>query len=241
MQVQLLGQQGASPIGSIPGRRLCPYDVALSAMEELTQRPPEADDLLLTVEHPPTITLGRRGGEDAIHDTTLRLGDTSYPVEVHQVARGGAVTYHAPGQLVIYPIVQLPQLRPPIGNGPLGDLGRYVRTLEACIVATCAHFGLETITREGFSGVWMNDRVKLASIGIGVRRGWTFHGLALNVNPHLEGFELITPCALDGVSMTTLWRELERQGLPTPTFAEVEGDLLGRLAAALQRRPSATP
>ncbi len=238
MDVRFLGDDRTLPLSSVAGRHLCAYATALTAMDALTARPAEASDVLLSVEHPPTITLGRRGGHAAIHGRVLRVpGRPPYPVEVHEIARGGAVTYHAPGQLVVYPVVQLPRMAGALGRGPLGDLGGYVRTLERCIVATCAQAGLETVTRPGFSGVWCDDRTKLASIGVGVRKGWTFHGLALNVNPHLEGFALVTPCALDGVRMTTLWRELERRGLPTPTFAEIEADLLGRLAQALVRAP----
>lgn len=232
----------ALPNGSVAGRTLCAYTHALTQMETLVSRPRHAPDVLLCVEHPPTITLGRRGGEDSILGRTLHLpGRTPYPVAVHRIARGGAVTYHAPGQLVVYPIVQLNQLDGPLGRGPLGDLGRFVRTMEQCIVATCARFGLTTMVREGFSGVWMSETIKLASIGVGVRGGWTFHGLALNVNPHLAGFDLITPCALAGVTMTTLWRELEERGLQPPPYAEVEADLLGRLAGALRRRSGKNP
>ena len=230
------------PEGSVSGRPLCDYGDALSLMNRLISRARSATDALISVEHPPTITLGRRGGEDSILGRTLTLpGRAAYPVAVHTIARGGAVTYHAPGQLVIYPVVQLNLLAGPLGRGPLGDLGLFVRTLEQCIVATCARFGLETRLRAGFSGVWMSDTVKLASIGVGVRGGWTFHGLALNINPHLAGFELITPCALEGVTMTTVWRELEERGLPTPAFADLEADLLGRLATVLIRRPASSP
>lgn len=224
------------PEGSVPGRRLADYGAALAEMDALVARPAHATDVILCAEHPPTITLGRHRGHDSVHGTTLRLpGKPPYEVAVHDVARGGAVTYHAPGQLVIYPIVQLPLLRPPLGGGLLGDLGQYVRALERCIVATCAQFGLETQVQPGRSGVWMGPQVKLASIGIGVRGGWTFHGLALNVNPHLSGFDLITPCALEGVTMTTLWRELEMRGLPVPSYAAVEDALVARLAATLTR------
>ncbi|HAN32337.1 MAG TPA: lipoyl(octanoyl) transferase [Myxococcales bacterium] len=235
MQVRFVGQDGEGLYGSVAGRHLCDYQHAIEAMNTLTARSPDAADLLLCVEHPPTITLGRRGGRASIHDTTLQVNEQSHPVAVYEVARGGAVTYHAPGQLVIYPIVQLPLLEPPIGVGPLGDLGGYVRALERCIVQCCAHFDLPTITREGFSGVWINERIKLASIGVGVRRGWTFHGLSLNINPHLEGFDLITPCALDGVRMTTMWQQLEELGRARPSYADVESDLLTRLSEALVR------
>ncbi|MCO4764413.1 MAG: lipoyl(octanoyl) transferase LipB [Myxococcales bacterium] len=224
------------PDSSVVGRKLCDYANALAAMESLVSRPHDAPDVLLSVEHPPTITVGRRGADNAIHGRTLHLPDGErYPVAIHEVARGGSVTYHAPGQLVIYPIVQLPKLAGPIGRGPLGDLGKYVRTLEQCMVETCAAFELSVRVRPGFSGIWLDERTKLASIGVGIRAGWSFHGLALNVNPHLEGFDLITPCGLSGVQMTSLWQQLEQQNLPTPSFADVEADLVARLGQALVR------
>ncbi len=220
------------------GRPLCPYPDALARMDALTARPRDADDVLLLTEHPPTITVGRKGGHALIHGRRLEGRDgASRDVEVYDVARGGSLTYHGPGQLVLYPIVQLPVLAGPIGRGPLGDLPRLVRELEAAMVATCAAFGLQTCTREGFSGVWIDERTKLASIGLGVRNGWTFHGLALNVQPRLEGFELITPCALDGVRMTSMRRELEQRGLPVPTYAAVERRLVAQLQQRLIRAP----
>lgn len=218
------------------GRPLCPYPDALARMDALTARPRDADDVLLVAEHPPTITVGRKGGHSLIHGRSLRGRDgTTRAVEVYDVARGGSLTYHGPGQLVIYPIVQLPALQGPIGRGPLGDLPRLVRELEAAMQASCAEFSLPTVVREGFSGVWIDDRTKLASIGLGVRNGWTFHGLALNVEPRLEAFELITPCALDGVRMTSMRRELERRGLPVPTYDAVREHLVAELGRRLRR------
>ncbi len=221
------------------GALLTPYADALAAMQALTERPRTAPDVLLCVQHPPTITVGRRGGLDQIRSRSLRGADGSaVEVEVHEIARGGNVTWHGPGQLVIYPIVQLPLLDGPIGRGPIGDLPAFVRLLEAAMVATCAQFGLTTRTRDGFSGVWIDDATKLASIGVGVRNGWTFHGLALNVEPRLEGFELINPCGLDGVRMTSLRRELERAAAPVPSFAAVQDELCRQLRARIARRPA---
>lgn len=212
------------------------YGDALAWMDELVQRPADSADLLLSVQHPPVITVGRRGGREHVHGAELRLQTGNWPVEVHEVARGGSVTYHAPGQLVIYPILQLNRMEGAVGQGPLGDLPAFVRLLEAAMVETCAAFGLPAGTRDGFSGVWIDERTKIASIGVGLRAGWTFHGLALNVCPHLEGFALITPCGLGGVRMTSLWAELQRAGRPLPPVADVEADLTGRLRSRLRRR-----
>lgn len=210
--------------------RLCDYADALAIMDALVARPADAPDVVLSVQHPPTITLGRRGG--AQH---MRLGAMQVPVDIWEIARGGSVTWHAPGQLVVYPVVQLARMAGPIGRGPLGDLPLFVRLLEQAMLATCASFGLHTLTREGFSGLWLDETTKLGSIGVGLRGGWTFHGLALNVCPDLAAFTEVTPCGLDGVRMTSLWQELARRDLPRPTLAEVEAELVESLLRHLTR------
>ncbi len=219
---------------------LCDYGDALAMMDSAVERPHTAPDLLISVQHPPTITLGRRGGREHIHGRgplgmPTKLAGNSLTVDVWDIARGGSVTYHAPGQLVLYPVMQLTRLAEPIGRGPLGDLPAFVRALEQAMLETCATFGLPTLTREGFSGLWIDEQTKIASIGVGVRRGWSFHGLALNVCPHLEGFDLITPCGLQGVRMTTMWRQLDERQLPRPSLAQVETELIERLLLRLVR------
>jgi len=217
------------------GTLLCDYGDALAMMQTLVERPNSAPDLLISVQHPPTITLGRRGGREHIHGASVHVAGENRPVEVWEVARGGSVTYHAPGQVVLYPIMQLTRLAEPIGRGPLGDLPAFVRALEQAMLMTCATFGLPTVTRDGFSGLWIDERTKLASIGVGIRRGWSLHGLALNVCPHLEGFDLITPCGLAGVRMTTMWQQLEQRRLPRPSVVQVETELIERVLARLVR------
>ena len=156
-------------------------------------------------------------------------------VPVREVARGGSVTWHAPGQLVVYPIVQLCQQQGPWGNGPLGDLPEFVRLLEQCIVATCAQFGVATVLKPGQSGVWIDAQRKIASLGLGLRNGWTFHGLALNVNPRLDGFA-VTPCGLDGVRMTSMWQVCDERGATRPELTEVQQVLERQLREVLRRR-----
>lgn len=214
---------------------LCDYPAAEALLERLAERPAEDADALLWLEHPPVITLGRSGGEDSLLSAQGRDGEAS-AVPVHRVGRGGKITMHVPGQLVIYPVVQLPRLAGPVGQGPLGDLPAYVRLLEAQIQASCAHFGLATVTRPGFSGVWIDDARKLASIGVAVRRGWSSHGLALNVDPALEAFAAIVPCGLRGAQMTSMAAQLRAQGRPVPSVAEVAADLTKRLRDQLVRR-----
>ncbi len=221
--------------GTHDGQPLCDYAVALAQMDALVARPRDADDVLLVLQHPPTLTLGRKGG--LAHIQTPRwqpAGQPALDVPVHEVARGGSVTWHAPGQLVVYPIVQLNQQLGPWGKGPLGDLPAFVRLLEQCILATCAQFGVVTVLQPGRSGVFIDAQRKIASLGLGLRNGWTFHGLALNVNPRLDGFA-VTPCGLDGVQMASLWQVCEERGLPLPTLADVQAALEQQLLAVLRR------
>lgn len=218
---------------------LVDYGLAVATMEALVERPPTARDVLFLLEHPPVVTLGRRGGLANLLATQF-VGADGQPVQiaVHQVARGGDVTMHAPGQLVAYPVVQLAQLAPPIGRGSMGDLPAYVRALEEEIIACCLHFGVHARQRSGFTGVWVADHLKIASIGVGVRRGWSFHGLALNVDPNLALFGLMRPCGLAGVRLTSIAEQLHERGIQVPIVAEVALDLAARLTARLRRLPA---
>ena len=217
------------------GQPLCAYDVAMAQMDALVARPRTAEDVLLVLQHPPTLTLGRKGGREHIRAPRWQPpGQPALDVAVHEVARGGSVTWHAPGQLVVYPILQLNQQLGPWGTGPLGDLPAFVRVLEQCIAAACAQFGVQTVLKPGQSGVWIDDQRKIASLGLGLRNGWTFHGLALNVNPRLDGFA-VTPCGLDGVILTSIWQVCEERGLPRPELAAVQAELERQLLAVLRR------
>lgn len=221
---------------SVAGHALCDYDAALAAMAELVARPPDARDVLMVLEHPPTITLGRSGWTgEAIDPRWQPQGEVPTAVAVREVARGGSATWHAPGQLVIYPIIQLNQQVGACGRGPLGDLPAFMRLLERCVIATCQHFGVDAQAQPGRSGVWLDERHKLASLGLGVRRGWTFHGLALNVAPQLDGFRF-APCGLTGVQMTSLAAAATARGLPVPSLAAVRSELVARLVGVLERR-----
>lgn len=157
----------------------------------------EIGDVLLLLEHPPVYTRGRRSqpGE-------LPMGTDWYEaqgIEVHDTDRGGLVTYHGPGQLVAYPIVQL--------RGYGDDVHEYVRGLERTMTGALGKAGVQASTIEGLTGVWVGTR-KIGSIGLHVSRGVTTHGLAINVNNDLQPFEWVVPCGLEGVSMTSLSREL---------------------------------
>ena len=148
-------------------------------------------DLLLLLEHPHVYTLGRRGREEDLLCTEKeRLG-----VEVHRTDRGGEVTYHGPGQLVGYPIVDLRRW----GGGPLV----YVRALEAVLSATLGEFGLSPHSGEKPTGVWVGD-AKIAAIGVKISRGVTMHGFALNVAPDLSYFGRIVPCGMPDAQVTSM-------------------------------------
>ena len=158
---------------------------------ELKQRQCTADILLL-VEHPHVYTLGRGGNESNV------LAPQDVPV--HRTSRGGDVTYHGPGQLVIYPIVDLKsKLR--------RDVHRYVKNLEKTAIDTLRDFGLDSSRRPPYTGIWIEDR-KIAAVGVAVRRGITYHGLALNVNTDLSYFERIIPCGLTWANVTSMAKEL---------------------------------
>jgi len=153
---------------------------------------------LLLLEHPPTYTLGARGKQEHLllgADALARLGAT-----VHRIDRGGDITFHGPGQLVGYPILDLNRW----GQGPLW----YVRSLEAVLIETLASFGIDAARQPGRPGVWIG-REKIASIGVHVSRGITSHGFALNVDLDLSYFSHIIPCGLPGVSMTAMAKVLD--------------------------------
>jgi lipoyl(octanoyl) transferase len=183
-----------------------PYCEALALQHDLVaaRRRGETPDTLLLLEHPPVVTLGR-----SAHGEHLLVGAEALAaqgVEVHEVARGGDVTYHAPGQLVGYPIVDL------AARGAR-DVHAWLRTLEELLGEALVALGVPWRRIPGWTGVFAdapeNTRPrKIASIGVGVR-GWvTLHGFALNVDLDLAGFDAIVPCGLRAVEMTSIAREL---------------------------------
>jgi lipoate-protein ligase B len=180
------------------------YREALSLQERIrdARQADELPDVLLTLEHPPVYTRGRRSvpGE-------LPFGEDWYSergIDIVETGRGGKVTYHGPGQLVGYPIVRV------------DDVVEYVHTLENALAAALVQEGViqaRSRPHEGhrFTGVWVDDR-KIASIGVHLSRGVSMHGFAVNVDNDLEPFSWIVPCGLDGVQMTSLAVETGRRG-----------------------------
>ena len=156
-------------------------------------------DTLLLVEHDPVVTLGRstKAGNLLANPALL----AARGVELFDIERGGDVTFHGPGQLVGYPIVDLSQHRQ--------DLHWYLRQLEQVLIDALAAFGIEGRREPKFTGVWVDDR-KIASIGVHARSWVTWHGFALNVSTDLSWFDLMVPCGISGVTMTSVERELGR-------------------------------
>jgi lipoate-protein ligase B len=154
-------------------------------------------DLLLFLEHPHVLTLGRRGNRTHLLASSETLGKLNIPV--FHIERGGDVTYHGPGQLVVYPILDLKDYG--------WKLVRYIEQLEEVIIRTLSDFGISGKRDSLNRGVWV-DRQKIASVGVAVKRWVSFHGLALNVETDLTYFNLINPCGLEGIRMTSMAKTL---------------------------------
>jgi lipoyl(octanoyl) transferase len=205
---------GTVSAASAPGRRRMsrplvvqdlgrqPYGRVLELQRHLAQQRLNGElkeDVLLLVEHEPVITLGRATRAESVPIPAAELARRG--IEVHEVERGGDVTFHGPGQLVGYPIFDLRKHRE--------DLHWYLRTLEAALVQALDTIGIRAATIPGLTGVWTNGR-KLASIGIHVKQWVTYHGFALNVDTELSYFDLIVPCGIRDVVMTSVAMELGR-------------------------------
>ena len=175
-------------------------------------------DVLLLVEHPPVVTLGRGAKEKNLISSPEFL--QSKGVELFEVERGGDVTYHGPGQLVGYPIIDLKRHRQ--------DLHWYLRKIEEALINTLADYGITGERNSAFTGVWTRGR-KIASIGVHARDWVTWHGFALNVTTDLSFFDLIVPCGIDGVVMTSIAREL---GLEDVSAQDVRDRATAKFAQA---------
>ncbi len=195
------------------------YEIQLALVEKRKTGALSSDVFLLT-EHPAVFTLGRRGGREhlMVSDDFLK----KKKVDVVHVERGGDITFHGIGQVVVYPIIHL--------RGADLSISDYIYRLEEVMLRLSADFGVQAQRDERNHGVWVGD-CKLGSVGIAVRHGITFHGLALNVNTALEAFGWIHPCGLTGVCMTSLARELKKE-LPLDT---VKISINDHLQAVFQR------
>ena len=219
---------------------LLPYEEAEVAQRWLLEARQEGEvaDVLLLLEHPPTYTRGRRSGPDELPMAPEWYG--AQGIEVHDTNRGGRVTYHGPGQLVVYPIISL---------GAYGDdVHEYVRRLERVAIAALADHGVECRTIEGLTGIWTmgsapgagadpgEEARKIGSIGVHVSRGVTTHGLAVNVNNDLQPFEWIVPCGIEGCRVTSLGRELGAE----QDLGAVARSVVSRFAEVFERNPVET-
>jgi lipoate-protein ligase B len=181
------------------------------------------EDVLLLLEHPPVVTLGRSSRAGHLVSSPEFLA--SHGVEVFEVERGGDVTFHGPGQLVGYPIFDLKRHKQ--------DLHWYLRQVEEALIVAVAKVGVVAERRAGYTGVWTNDR-KLASIGVHIRDWVTWHGFALNVTTDLSYFNLIVPCGIPGVKMTSL--ALEKSEDP-PDLASAASAVISAFAAVFDLAP----
>src|SRR3712207_4762822 len=174
------------------------YGDALAMQEDLVARK-RADqslgDELLLLEHEPVYTIGRTPDQSSLR------GAAHLPHPLFPINRGGQATYHGPGQLVGYPIIDLRRYAQ--------DLHRYLRWIEETLIELLAGYDIAAQTRPGLTGVWVEDR-KIASIGVGVRQWITMHGFALNVSGDLSAFDQIVPCGIANVTMTSIERECGR-------------------------------
>jgi len=198
-----LEREGFSRARTLDVRRLgvLPYAEALELQRALVddRRAGRIGDTLLLLEHPHVITLGVRGGRSHVLASAEALAARG--VEVQETGRGGDVTYHGPGQIVGYPILDL--------NPDRRDVHQYVRDLEEVLIRTAADFGIAAGRVSGLTGVWAGDE-KLAAIGVRIARWITSHGFALNVTTDLDYFSLIVPCGIADRGVTSMSRLLGR-------------------------------
>lgn len=203
-------------IRSLPG--FIPYEDGLRLQEETVAAvmAGTTPDTLYLLEHQSVYTIGRLRDQSSLRDSSL------LPHPVHETNRGGQATYHGPGQITGYPILDLTT------RGK--DLHEHLRKIEEALILSCGRFGVQAGRREGLTGVWVENR-KLASIGVGVRKWISMHGFAINItNESLPAFFAITPCGLDGVSMTSLEKEAGRP-IPVAEASVVIGEEMQRMLA----------
>ncbi len=216
---------------------LVPYQegVRMQRALEAARGAGEIADTVLILEHPPVYTQGRRSNPEE-----LPMGEDWYRmqgIEIVRTDRGGQLTYHGPGQLVAYPIMDLRALADP------DDVHAFVRAMERAMIAALGDFGVAAQLIDGLTGVWVGDDPppagdarKIGSIGIHVRRGITTHGLAVNVANDLQPFEWVVPCGIDACRMTSLTRELGAE----QDVGEFATALVARLGEAYEREPVET-
>ena len=211
---------------------LVPYAEALALQRSLVEerKADRISDLLLLLQHPPVITLGVKGdgGRSNVVAAGARL--TELGIEVHETGRGGDVTYHGPGQVVGYPILDLRPDR--------CDVHRYVRDLEEVMIRVCADYGVTASRIAGMTGVWVgagSAAAKVGAIGVRISRWVTSHGFAFNVSPNMEHFQLIVPCGIADHGVTSLEQASGRR----VSIAAAEDALVRHFSSVFDRDPVA--
>ena len=224
MPSDFLARPGAPKLGTSEGggrtfevRRLglVPYSEALKLQRELVEerRAGRVPDLLILLQHPPVITLGVKGdgGRSNVLATSARLVELG--IDVSETGRGGDVTYHGPGQIVGYPILDLKPDR--------CDVHRYVRDLEEVMIRVCADYGVKAGRINGLTGAWVGSG-KIGAIGVRISRWITSHGFAFNVNTNLADFQLIVPCGIADRGVASLEQVTGR----AHSISDVEGRVI---------------
>ncbi len=200
------------------------YQDALALQRALVEerRAGHVPDLLLLLQHPAVITLGVKGdgGRSNVVAAASRLAELG--IDISETGRGGDVTYHGPGQIVGYPILDLRPDR--------CDVHRYVRDLEDVMARVCADYGLPATRHEGLTGTWI-DEDKIGAIGVRISRWITSHGFAFNVNTNLDHFNLIVPCGIANRGVTSLQRATGRE----VSIGEVENALIRHFCDVFER------
>ncbi|CAN5804484.1 lipoyl(octanoyl) transferase LipB [soil metagenome] len=200
------------------------YAAALALQEDLVgakRSDRSLGDKLLLLEHDPVYTIGRTPDQSSLRDAA------HLPHPLFPISRGGQATYHGPGQLVGYPIIDLRNC----GQ----DLHRYLRWLEEVLLELLGSYGISAGTREGLTGVWVAER-KIASLGVGVRQWITMHGFALNVGGDLSPFDHIVPCGITNVTMTSIEKE-SGDGCTVEQVARRAAELFAQRLGSLQAAP----
>ena len=209
------------------------YAAALALQQQLsTLRQQESiGDVLLLVEHPPVLTLGRNAHREHVIASGQLLARRG--ISLFETNRGGDVTYHGPGQLVGYPILNLRGFTPPLG------VVEYLRKLEEVIIRACADYGVLTQRAPGRAGVWTIPggtvaEKKIAALGVHVSRGVTTHGFALNVTTDLDDFELIVPCGIRDRGVTSVEAEVDLQ--PAPSLEQMANSVVRHFGRVFDRQ-----
>lgn len=213
---------------AVVGLECTPYRSALEIQRAIAQQRISKElprDVLLLLEHPPVVTLGRGARTDNL--VVSRQVLSSRGVDLCEIERGGDVTFHGPGQLIGYPIFDLSEHKP--------DVHWFLRQLERTVIVALEALGIRGEQREGYTGVWTEAR-KIASIGIHVKQWVTWHGFALNVTTDLSYFDLIVPCGIPNIVMTSVERELKER-TPSDVWSRALNNVVMGFAEVFGMRP----